>query len=67
MQWTNTPPFMPTTAITINQAQAHYDLGAGGRSVTADCHDGSSISQGAPFCYAGGRIMGVSVGLDYKF
>jgi predicted porin len=54
-------------AITINQAQAHYDLGAGGRSVTADCHDGSSISQGAPFCYAGGRIMGVSVGLDYKF
>ena len=54
-------------ALVINQAAAHYALGAGGRSVTTDCHDGSSISQGAPFCYAGGREMGFSVGLNYKF
>ncbi len=54
-------------ALLINQANAHYALGAGGRSVTYDCHDGSSISAGAPLCYAGGRPMAVSVGLDYKF
>jgi predicted porin len=54
-------------AVTINQSAAHYDLGAGGRTVATDCHDGSSIANGAPFCYAGGRVMGFSVGLDYKF
>lgn len=54
-------------AVTINQSAAHYDLGAGGRGVATDCHDGSSVSNGAPFCYAGGREMGVSVGLNYKF
>ncbi|WP_241024454.1 porin [Burkholderia sp. Ac-20365] len=54
-------------ALLINEANAHYALGAGGRSVTYDCHDGSSISAGAPFCYAGGHPMAFSVGLDYKF
>ncbi len=54
-------------AYMINQANAHYALGAGGRSVTYDCHDGSSISQGAPYCYAGGHPMAVSVGVNYKF
>jgi hypothetical protein len=54
-------------ALVLNHPAAHYAMGAGGRSVTIDCHDGSSISQGAPFCFAGGREMGVSVGLDYKF
>jgi predicted porin len=54
-------------ALLLNQPAAHYALGAGGRAVTLDCHDGSSVSQGAPFCYAGGREMGVSVGLNYKF
>ncbi|WP_245005054.1 porin [Paraburkholderia sacchari] len=54
-------------AYLINQANAHYALGAGGRSVTYDCHDGSSISQGAPYCYAGGHPMAVSVGVNYKF
>jgi predicted porin len=54
-------------AVAYNKPAAHYALGAGGRSVTIDCHDGSSISSGAPFCYAGGREMAVSVGLNYKF
>ncbi|WP_233868145.1 porin [Paraburkholderia adhaesiva] len=54
-------------AFVINEANAHYALGAGGRSVTYDCHDGSSISQGAPFCFAGGHPMAVSVGVNYKF
>jgi predicted porin len=54
-------------AMTINQSMAHYDLGAGGRGVAIDCHDGSSLQQGSPFCFAGGREMGVSVGMNYKF
>ncbi|RQR35782.1 porin [Burkholderia sp. Bp9143] len=54
-------------ALVINQANAHYAIGAGGRSVTYDCHDGSSVSAGAPFCYAGGHQMALSVGVDYKF
>ncbi|MBS0448218.1 MAG: porin [Proteobacteria bacterium] len=66
-------------AMTANHASAHYDLGAGGRGVTTDCHDGSTlaavdVSSGAPqvtgdgpHCYAGGRLQGISVGLDFKF
>ena len=54
-------------AVTANHTYAHYDLGAGGRGVTTDCHDGTSIADGAPECYAGGRLQGVSAGLDYKF
>ncbi|MGF6603509.1 putative porin [Paraburkholderia sp. GAS448] len=54
-------------AVAFNQQLGHYALGAGGRAVSIDCHDGSSISNGAPFCYAGGRPMGFSVGLNYKF
>lgn len=53
--------------VVFDQPLAHYALGAGGRSVTTDCHDGSSVSNGAPFCFAGGREMGFSVGLNYKF
>lgn len=61
-------------ATTINQADAHYDLGAGGRAVTTDCHDASNPDQtgfdpngGGPRCWAGGRLQGVSVGMKYVF
>lgn len=59
-------------ALTANGPAAHYDLGAGGRSVTTDCHDASDATGGfAPFsnphCWTGGNLMGVSVGLDLKF
>jgi predicted porin len=61
-------------ATTINHADAHYDLGAGGRSVTTDCHDASNPDSsgfdpngGAPKCWAGGRLQGVSVGMKYTF
>jgi len=66
-------------AMTVNGPSAHYDLGAGGRGVTTDCHDGSAlaavdVSSGTPtvtgdgpHCYAGGRLQGISVGLAYKF
>jgi hypothetical protein len=54
-------------ALMANSALTHYDLGAGGRGVTTDCHDGNDIVDGAPNCYAGGRLQGVSVGMVYKF
>jgi len=58
-------------ALTANGPAAHYDLGAGGRTVTTDCHDASDATGGLvgsnPHCWTGGQIQGVSAGLDYKF
>mgnify|MGYP003365014412 CR=1 FL=1 len=54
-------------AATVNTALTHYDLGAGGRGVTTDCHDGVSVANGGPACYAGGHLQGISVGMNYKF
>jgi len=61
-------------AETINHAAAHYDLGAGGRANTTDCHDASNPdgtgfdpNGGAPHCWAGGKLAGVSVGMKYTF
>ena len=58
-------------ALTSNGPAAHYDLGAGGRSVTTDCHDASDATGGLvgsnPHCWTGGQFQGVSAGLDYKF
>jgi predicted porin/outer membrane murein-binding lipoprotein Lpp len=58
-------------ALTANGPAAHYDLGAGGRSVTTDCHDASDATGGFlpsnPHCWTGGHLMGVSAGLSYKF
>src|ERR1035437_99946 len=61
-------------AETINHQAAHYDLGAGGRGVTTDCHDASNPDTsgfdpngGAPHCWAGGHLKGISVGMKYVF
>ena len=61
-------------AETLNHVAAHYDLGAGGRGVTTDCHDASNPDAsgfdpngGAPHCYAGGKLRGISVGMKYQF
>jgi predicted porin len=57
-------------AATFNGPYAHYDLGAGGRGVTADCHDASDATGGEssdPHCWAGGHLKGVSAGLDKRF
>jgi len=58
-------------ALTANSYAAHYDLGAGGRSVTTDCHDAFDATGGLvasnPHCWTGGQIMGVSAGLNYRF
>ena len=55
---------------TFNDRDAHFDLGAGGRGVTTDCHDahGSPGGVGAsPHCWAGGHLQGVSTGIKYNF
>jgi predicted porin len=60
-------------AATINGPSAHYDLGAGGRGVTTDCHDANSnpTSGGGiganPHCWTGGLLQGVSTGVRFNF
>jgi predicted porin len=57
-------------AATFNGPDAHYDLGAGGRAVTTDCHDATGASGGltsGPRCWTGTTIVGVSTGLQWKF
>ena len=58
-------------ALTANGPAAHFDLGAGGRGVTTDCHDAFDATGGLvgsnPHCWTGGQLQGVSAGLDFKF
>jgi predicted porin len=58
-------------AYTINNQFAHYDLGAGGRSLTTDCHDAGLPASGDvnsnPHCWAGGKLMGFSLGMNARF
>lgn len=57
-------------AATFNDTDAHFDLGAGGRGVTTDCHDAHGAQGGVgsdPHCWAGGTLMGVSTGIKYNF
>lgn len=57
-------------AATFNGPDAHYDLGAGGRSVTTDCHDANAAPGGInanPHCWTGTTIVGLSTGLQWKF
>ena len=59
-------------ADTVNHGNAHYDIGAGGRGVTTDCHDGTNTvftdySSAGPTTWGGCHEIGVSTGLNYKF
>ena len=59
-------------AETVNDGNAHYDLGAGGRGVTTDCHDGTTqpfidYSSAGPTTWGGCHPIGVSTGLHYTF
>jgi len=57
-------------ATIFNGSYAHYALGAGGRSITYDCHDASDATgdeTSNPHCWAGAHPQGVSVGLRYRF
>ena len=59
-----------SVAATFNGPSAHYDLGAGGRGVTTDCHDAFGADGGytsTPHCYTGTTIVGVSTGASWKF
>ena len=60
------------SALTLNHGNAHYDIGAGGRGLTTDCHDGTNTiiidgSSAGPTTWGGCRIMGYSTGMDYRF
>jgi len=55
---------------TFNHPYAHFDLGAGGRGVTTDCHDASDTAGNQlsnPHCWAGGQLKAFSVGLGKRF
>ncbi len=59
-------------AETFNHGNAHYDLGAGGRGLTTDCHDGTNAividySSAGNTTWGGCREIGFSTGLNYKF
>jgi hypothetical protein len=57
-------------AATVNGPSAHFDLGAGGRGVTTDCHDANSTSGGAfaaNHCYTGTTLLGISTGAKWTF
>jgi predicted porin len=59
-----------SVAATFNGPSAHYDLGAGGRGVTTDCHDAFGADGGytsTPHCYTGTTIVGVSTGASWRF
>jgi predicted porin len=44
-----------------NHTGAHYDLGASGHGITTDCKDATGT------CFTGGKVQGVSVGMQYNF
>jgi predicted porin len=60
-------------AATFNGPNAHYDLGAGGRGVTTDCHDATNTSStsggflATPTCFTGTTLVGVSTGVQWRF
>ena len=44
-----------------NHTGAHYDLGASGHGITTDCKDATGE------CFPGGKLQGISVGMQYNF
>jgi hypothetical protein len=59
-------------AETFNHGNAHYDIGAGGRGLTTDCHDGTHPSvidytSNGPTTWGGCKIKGLSIGMTYTF
>src|SRR4029077_4976696 len=59
-------------ADTINDGNAHYDIGAGTHGIKTDCHDAThtafiDYSSAGPTTWGGCHPLGVSTGLNYKF
>jgi predicted porin len=64
--------FYLNAAETINDGNAHYDIGAGGHGIKTDCHDAThaqflDYGSAGPTTWGGCRELGFSTGLDYKF
>ena len=60
------------TAETINDANAHYDIGAGGHGIKTDCHDATHFafvdySSAGPTTWGGCHPLGFSTGVRYTF
>jgi predicted porin len=57
-------------AATMNGYSAHYDLGAGGRSVTTDSHSAFGGTGGllsVPHLWTGTTLFGASTGVQWRF
>jgi predicted porin len=59
-------------AETINDGNAHFDIGAGGHGIKTDCHDATHFtfvdySSAGPTTWGGCHPLGFSTGVDYKF
>jgi len=59
-------------ADTMNDGNAHYDIGAGGHGIKTDCHDAThnqfvDYSSAGPTTWGGCHDLGVSTGVSYKF
>jgi hypothetical protein len=59
-------------AVTVNNINAHYDIGAGSHGIKTDCHDAThatfiDYSSAGPTTWGGCRPQGFSTGLNFKF
>ena len=59
-------------AETMNDGNAHFDIGAGGHGIKTDCHDAThatfiDYSSAGPTTWGGCHPIGVSTGVNYKF
>jgi len=59
-------------ADTVNDGNAHFDIGAGGHGIKTDCHDATHFafvdySSAGPTTWGGCHEIGISTGVNYKF
>ena len=59
-------------AETLNDGNAHFDIGAGGHGIKTDCHDAThtpfiDYTSAGPTTWGGCHEIGVSTGLNFKF
>jgi predicted porin len=59
-------------ALTVNDGNAHYDMGAGSHGIKTDCHDAThtpviDYTSAGPTTWGGCHPQGFSTGLNFKF
>jgi predicted porin len=59
-------------AETLNDGNAHFDIGAGSHGIKTDCHDAThspfiDYSSAGPTTWGGCHEIGISTGLNFKF